>query len=188
MNKKVDEQLSVFMDGELPDAEHELLIRQLTRDHGLLDKWGRYHLIRDAMLNHLPVHVDAGLPERISAAMEDEPEHLQADQQAMSRQWVRPLAGFAVAASVALVAVLGLQDVNQPGVTPVLPEIASVQPQAPQVLPIQRASVNGLRWNAQPAIANRLNGYLVNHNESVSSNQLQGMIHYSRIAGYEQKR
>ena len=185
MNEKVNEQLSAFADGELPDQEHELLIRQLTRDPDLLDKWGRYHLIRDAMQNHLPAHVDSGLSERISAAMAGEPEHLQGAETSPVRQWARPLAGFAVAASVAMMAVLGLQNISQPGISPVLPELASVKP---QTTPLLRASTNGLRWNVQPAIASRLNGYLVNHNESVSSTQLQGMLHYARIAGYEQKR
>lgn len=185
MNEKVNEQLSAFADGELPEQEHEFLIRQLTHNQDLLGKWGRYHLIRDAMQNHLPVHVDGGLSERISVAMEDEPEHLQVGETPPVKQWTRPLAGFAVAASVAVMAVLGLQNLSQPGGTPVLPQLARIQPQASPLLP---ASSNGLHWNAQPAIASRLNGYLVNHNESVSSTQLQGMLHYARIAGYEQKR
>ncbi|HED15202.1 MAG TPA: hypothetical protein ENI64_00055 [Gammaproteobacteria bacterium] len=185
MNEKVNNQLSAFMDGELPEQEHELLIRQLTRDPAMLDRWGSYHLIRDAMQNHLPVHVDAGLSQRISAAMEDEPEYLPDEESSPVRQWLRPLAGFAVAASVAMMAVLGLQNITQPGVSPVLPELASVKTQPPL---IQTVSTNGLRWNVQPAIASRLNGYLVNHNESVSSTQLQGMLHYARIAGYEKKR
>jgi len=185
MNEKVNNQLSAFMDGELSEQEHELLIRQLTRDPGMLDKWGSYHLIRDAMQNHLPVHVDGGLLQRISAAMEDEPEHIQGNELSSVRQWIRPLAGFAVAASVAMMAVLGLQNISQPDVSPVLSELASAKPQPSYIQP---ASTNGLRWNVQPAIATRLNGYLVNHNESVSSTQLQGMLHYARIAGYEQKR
>jgi len=185
MNEKVNKQLSAFMDGELPEQEHELLIRQLTRDPGMLDKLGSYHLIRDAMQNHLPVHVDSGLSQRISAAMADEPEHLQTDDTAPVRQWLRPVAGFAVAASVAMMAVLGLQNISQPGLSPVLPELASVKIQPSLIQPV---STSGLRWNVQPAIASRLNGYLVNHNESVSSTQLQGMLHYARIAGYEQKR
>jgi len=185
MNEKVNKQLSAFMDGELAEQEHELLIRQLTRDPGMLDKWGSYHLIRDAMQNHLPVHVDVGLSQRISVAMEAEPEHLQSNETSAVRQWMRPLAGFAVAASVAMIGVLGLQNLTQPGLSPVLPEMASVKTHPSLIQPV---STGGLRWNAQPAIASRLNGYLVNHNESVSSTQLQGILHYARIAGYEQKR
>jgi len=49
--------------------------------------------------------------------------------------------------------------------------------------------VSGTRWDHdQPKVGSRLNGYLVNHNEYTSATNLQGLVNYSRIAGYDIKK
>ena len=49
MNEERDSQLSAMFDGELPQAECELLARRLTWDVNLTTQWSRYALIGAAL-------------------------------------------------------------------------------------------------------------------------------------------
>ncbi len=42
MSEQIREQVSAFLDGELPDSETELLLKRLTRDGELRESFGRY--------------------------------------------------------------------------------------------------------------------------------------------------
>ncbi len=46
MSEQIREQVSAFLDGELPDSETELLLKRLTRDGELRESFGRYALDR----------------------------------------------------------------------------------------------------------------------------------------------
>ena len=103
-------QISAFVDGELPDAEADLLLRRMSQDAELRQKVAAYMEIGRAMRGEPGVPGIERLQERISAALDDKP--LDDDEvvpEAPARRAVRPLAGIAVAASVALVALVGLQ-------------------------------------------------------------------------------
>ena len=55
MNNSADslsEQLSAFMDGELPEAEARFLRRRLEHDAELRSKWERLHLAAACMKGH----------------------------------------------------------------------------------------------------------------------------------------
>jgi sigma-E factor negative regulatory protein RseA len=183
MNEKLGEQLSAYVDGELPDNEQAMLIRRLAGDHDLQQTWERYHLISDALRNNLPEQFDLGLADRVKSAIDKEP---QLHGQSLPARLLRPLAGAAVAASVAAMAIVGLQNSNESSVTGDngIPQIASAQ----QVSPYTQVSA-GTRWSVnQPGVESRLNGYLVNHHEYSASTELQGMLHYARIAAYDTER
>ena len=49
MSEQIREQVSAFLDGELPNSETELLLKRLTRDAELRESFGRYALIGEAM-------------------------------------------------------------------------------------------------------------------------------------------
>jgi sigma-E factor negative regulatory protein RseA len=185
MTDKLDEQLSALMDDELPESERELLLRRLAVDNGLRDRWERYHLARDLLHNELPDTVDLGLSERVRAALEQEPAPEVATPAAGAlRQMFKPLAGLAIAVSVAALAIVGLQQLTDTGSSQQrVPEVASTgTPDSGYV------RVAGTRWDMQrPEIEARLNNLLVNHNEYSSETNLQGMLHYVRIAGYDAK-
>ncbi|MEJ2435175.1 MAG: RseA family anti-sigma factor, partial [Pseudolabrys sp.] len=116
MTEKLDEQLSALMDDELPESERELLLRRLAVDSGLRDRWERYHLARDVLHNELPETVDLGLSERVRAALEREPAQKRGVPAAGAlREVFKPLAGLAIAVSVAALAIVGLQQLNDTG-------------------------------------------------------------------------
>jgi len=103
-------QISAFVDGELPDAEADLLLRRMSQDAELRRQAADYLEIGRAMRGEPRVHGVDRLQERISAALDDKPlEDIKVASGAKPRSALRPLVGIAVAASVALVALFGLQ-------------------------------------------------------------------------------
>lgn len=107
MNEKKLEALSALMDGECHDTDTQAL-DGWSRDEGLRAAWGRYHLISECMRGTLPRHMDPALAGRIAVALRNEPAILAPDVSA-PRPWLKPLAGMAIAASVATLAVVGIQ-------------------------------------------------------------------------------
>lgn len=115
MNDAIRMQISAFVDGELPDAEADLLLRRMGQDADLRKQAAEFLEIGRAMRGEPGVPGVERLQERVSAAIDDKP--LADDgvsQNAPTGRSVRPLLGVAVAASVALVAIFGLQ--LRPGV------------------------------------------------------------------------
>ncbi|MDP9084168.1 MAG: sigma-E factor negative regulatory protein [Pseudomonadota bacterium] len=111
MSEQIREQVSAFLDGELPNSETELLLRRLTRDAELRESFGRYALIGESLRGARMSPLTRGFAERVNRALGGE--HIAADapvQQARTRRWWRPFAGVAVAAGVAAVAVVALQQ------------------------------------------------------------------------------
>jgi len=182
MSEKINEQLSAMFDDELDQQEHELLLRRLKQEDGLKSSWSRYQLIGDAMRNNLNATSGSDLLSGIQQQLEQEPVLSASQTPARVRnRMMKPVAGMAIAASVAAMAIIGLQNIGQ-GESP---EAGAQRfAQAPVNAPIQQ--VAGTRWNMQqPDTEQRLNGYLVNHSEHTSNISLQGMINYARIAGYD---
>ena len=104
-----DEQLSAFLDDELESAESELFVRRLGRDDALRATALRYSVIRDVIRDDLT----AGDPRDLVAKLATETGPAAAPAEpvaAPGRRWLRPVAGAAVAATVAVVAVLSLQQ------------------------------------------------------------------------------
>lgn len=178
-NDVIKEQLSVYVDNELPEEEQALLLRRLEKDPALRRQLSRYQLIHDAINHHLPDRVDLDFSDRVMSAIEREPIHVVSRSQIL-KKWAKPVSGFALAASVAMLAIIGgqrmLLDAYNDNYTNYTPEVAYSR----------YKNVSRMRWNIQPPeVSNSLNGYLVNHNEYTSSQNLQGMLPYVRIAGYD---
>ena len=114
MNDTINMQISAYVDGELPDSESELLLRRLSQDAELrlavahYLEIGRYirHEAEVPEMEHLRVRIAAALGEGALVA--------ETGKRSASNKFVKPLAGFAVAASVALLAIFGLQQTGGP--------------------------------------------------------------------------
>jgi sigma-E factor negative regulatory protein RseA len=119
MSEQIREQVSAFLDGELPSAETELLLKRLTRDAELRQSFGRYALIGECLRGPGGAPLSSGFAARVNRAVDGEPATpaLPAAR-ASSLRWWKPLAGTAVAAGVAAVAVVALQQrAVAPGLT-----------------------------------------------------------------------
>lgn len=187
MSDQIREQISAFLDGELPAAEQQLLLERMGRDPALRAHWDHYQLIGDSLRKSLPLHIDLGLADRVMHELDAAPAHHGAAKSVLLRA-LKPLAGLAVAASVAVVAVLAVQQTRAP--EPGAMQIAA----NPQVMPGPEAytRVEGTHWNTeagiqQPQISNQLNEYLVNHSEYAASGGMPGMLPYVRVVGYGQE-
>ncbi len=113
MNETIREQISAFVDGELPDNEAELLLRRMSQDAGLRSLVADYLEIGRVMRGEASVRGMDELRERVAAEVDDRPSeaHELPDADDGRRSW-RPLAGTAVAAVVAVAAIFGLQQVQ----------------------------------------------------------------------------
>jgi sigma-E factor negative regulatory protein RseA len=111
MSEQIREQVSAFLDGELPNSETELLLKRLTRDGELRESFGRYALIGEAVRGTGRGLLTKGFSGRVNLAIDGElipaNEHVA---QSRGPRWWRPFAGAAVAAGVAAVAVVALQQ------------------------------------------------------------------------------
>jgi sigma-E factor negative regulatory protein RseA len=119
MSEQIREQVSAFLDGQLPSSETELLLKRLTRDAELRQSFGRYALIGETLRSVSGTSLSLGFAARVNRAIDGEPA---APALAPSRtrplHWWKPIAGTAVAAGVTAVAVVAWQQrVVAPGVT-----------------------------------------------------------------------
>jgi sigma-E factor negative regulatory protein RseA len=111
MSEQIREQVSAFLDGELPNSETELLLKRLTRDGELRESFGRYSLIGESLRGASGAYLTKGFAERVNRAIDGESmPHGGVVHQAPAPRWWRPFAGAAVAAGVAAVAIVALQQ------------------------------------------------------------------------------
>ena len=127
MTERIKEQLSAFLDGELPEPESALLVKRLERDDDLRGALSRYSLIGAVLRSDGDVPAARQVAARVSAAIAREPSGRMAVARFRPSVLARPLAGLAVAAGVAAVAVLLMQRfaADSPGQPePVLAQVA----------------------------------------------------------------
>ena len=110
MNEAIKMQISAFVDGELPDSEADLLLRRMSQDAELRRVAADYLELGRVMRGESSVRNIERLRERIAAALDDKVvEQDEVGPDLESGKALRPLVGVAVAASVALIAIFGLQ-------------------------------------------------------------------------------
>ncbi len=133
MSDQIREQVSAFLDGELPASETELLLKRLTRDAELRESFGRYALIGEACRGAKNAHLTRGLCARVNRAINGEAAAAPAPALAQpALRWWRPMAGATVAAGVAVVAVFALQQrANTPTLAALPPTDNAVSALAP---------------------------------------------------------
>lgn len=185
MSDKIGEQISALVDDELADWEREPLIDRLERDPALLGRWERYHLISNVIRSKRPAPPDSDLAERVSQALDAEPALLVVPARRRTLPVSkRQVAGWAIAASVAAIAVLGVrsavQEADKGG------DLVAAVPS--ETIYVRYSQHPQLRWDsAQPEVESRLNHYLMNHGEySFSTPGMHSRLpSYIRMAGYE---
>lgn len=193
MSESTKELVSALIDGEL-ESNAESTLDSFLASGELQSTWSRYHMIGDSMRDVLPASIDKKLASRISAGVREEP-HLLIPAQENNIAFLKPIAGFAIAASVAAMAILGIQQ-NSPERQVPQQSIAAVAP-SPQlntaVVPHQAASAGEspselqLRRVKMDARA-RMNSYLVNYSEYRTNSGFQGILPYARTVSFENNR
>lgn len=159
MNNQVSksERLSALIDNETDTFETRRLIDELMKSGEDRAQWSRYHLIGDSLRGGMTQVAPTDFLARVQEGIaEDGP----LDVPVASRQrlrWLKPVAGVGVAATVAMVSLLGLQMVTGGGddaATTVTVEVA------PALEPVETELVTA----PDPRFAR----YLENHAELVA--------------------
>lgn len=177
MSESLNEQVSACVDGENEAGETALLLRRLSQDDDLRSRWARYHLISDALKKNLPEQPTLMLADRIhqAIALEATPH----PRFSLARL-LKPAAGFAIAASVAAIAVFAVHTLPTTTVPAQTQQVASVI-EAPQY-PLDE----GTRWDrTRPEVAARLNTLMLNHSGHAETTGMQSVLPYVRIVGYD---
>ncbi|MBA6412543.1 sigma-E factor negative regulatory protein [Parahaliea sp. F7430] len=110
MSERMRESLSALMDGEAEELELERVLRQIGDDSELRQTWVRYHAVAASRSGQPLSNLNVDISSRVQAAISAEKAHKP------SARWQgmwRPVASFAVAASVAATVVLGGQHLSQ---------------------------------------------------------------------------
>jgi len=112
MNDSIKTQISAYIDGELPENEAELLLRRMSQDNVLRQQAAEYLAMGRVIRGERSVPGVENLRQRISDELDDKSaQHEFTAPDSAGSRYVRPLAGFAIAATVALAAIFGLQQV-----------------------------------------------------------------------------
>ncbi|MDX1488168.1 MAG: sigma-E factor negative regulatory protein [Acidiferrobacterales bacterium] len=178
------ESLSALMDGELSEHEQAQLLADLARDPQLARVWERYHLIRAALRKELGPMMFGGLTEQVSRDISDTSAgSVGVSPPQRRRSVVRWAGGLELAASVAATAILSVQWL-QPGESDTQPAQVAIVP----VTPTKGMSAGMTRWDAgEPEVTHLLNTYLVEHNETMPTADMKGVMTYGRFVGYDEK-
>lgn len=114
MNDALKMQISAFIDGELPENESELLLRRLSQDAAMRQQVAQYLTIGRLLRREQEVPGMGELRSRIAAALGEEPVEAAPVPEPSRRRYLKPAAGVAVAASVAIVGLIGLRQAELP--------------------------------------------------------------------------
>ncbi len=215
MNEQ-SEELSVLMDDFQQSEQDQSVLNDVLQDVNHQYTMRRYQMIGEVMRNEMPESIQLDFAAEVMSQIEQEPvlsvqkistEKVKPQPQSQS-SWFwsvlfKPVAGIAVAATVAFVAISSLQ--LQPMVDNQSSQVATADSSSEKVK--QLASISfansggsrvsakaqritpavGMNWkikrNHTTDVQKKLNTYLVNHNEF--SNSLQGIIPQARVVGFD---
>lgn len=186
--QNIRETLSSAMDGA-SDSLDGTTLAAIAADEGARSTWARYHLIGDVMRDSLVEVAPSEFSERLRVEIATEPTVLAPQRQ--GRPMLRPVAGFAIAASVAAMAVFGIRQMTSEQQLDAAPAVAVSAPLAGGDALL---AAETRRIEADPVVdpveetfhsQRRLNSYLVKFNEQRSSLGVPGVNPYVRIVGFE---
>jgi sigma-E factor negative regulatory protein RseA len=171
----VMDRISAFMDGEAAERESHEVLRHLQEHPDCRESWATFHLIGDLMRGDRTLRAD--FMRRFQDRLEQEPTVL-----APRLRWRRAATyAFSAAAAIAAVVLVGtLITVDNP-LNPPAPAIAVVPKDEPMQVATSamRLPTEAERAASQVA-SNRMNGYLMAHQEFSPSTALEGVAAYVR--------
>jgi sigma-E factor negative regulatory protein RseA len=198
MTENMRESLSALMDGEANELELERVLKQAVTDEAVRETWMRYNLARHSASGHAVAHLDWDISKQVRTALSETQEgDAQRAQSGLKQRVMRPVASFAVAASVAATVVIGGQQLAQIGgagsydrdravaisSSPVgmVNTLGATTVQAsygmraiPVLQPMTRTAYRDLAQQ-------RLGKYSQEHAEQAALNSPQGLISYARV-------
>ena len=198
MTEQLRESLSALMDDEANELELQRLLGQLGEGEELRQTWIRYNLARSVISGQPVGRLSMDISQQVSAAIAAEG----APASGVWQRMTRPLASFAVAASVMTVVVFGGQQLFQAGE----PDTGAAVPVAATgvsavgfvnslgAVPMRASYGNQAMPELEPAARTayrelarqRMYFYMQEHAEHAALNSPQGLIPFARVPHIEE--
>jgi sigma-E factor negative regulatory protein RseA len=179
MSKETREHLSCLVDGEINRETGRFLIRRLGTDEELRATWTRYHLVRDCLR-----HQDGGIAEedlcaRVNLALENQTPLTPSRR--LGTSWLKPAAGLAIAASVALMAIVTVGP-GVPGTPETGGDLAGKAAAEPFTSP-QSLGQSAAPFSSQVSLsgATKLDSFFVRHYQAADSTGGKGFVRFVPI-------
>jgi len=195
MSEHDKELLSAYLDDELTQAEFDRLNRQLPENPELQSTLNRYSMISEGLKGNCAQCNAADIAKSVSQALQDEPTIFAPNQikHKTMPAWLKPLAGSAIAATVATLAVINLSDfISQGSSSQVFPVTVVDAKPSVQFSPFsgelaQKASTHWKTHEQNAELEEELNRLMIDHSEYSSETGVPGMIPYASFVSYDQK-
>lgn len=228
MTEKLTEQLSALMDNECADNERSSVLQRLCEESDGLACWERYHLVGDVLKGNVPAAYEIDFADKISfmiaqeaplesvAELAENPVEnasqsttknmlekltklVEVSQSHLRSMWYQPMAGFALAASMACVGLLGVQiwqasfstgstgDILRVATVPSTMAVPSVTQATAAMLATgstDSSELSDSKLSSSP-IAEKLNAYVINHHELATLSGIHGVMPYVRMVSYQ---
>ncbi len=158
------ENLSCLMDDELDRRGRKFLLRRLAGDAELTATWTRMHTVRACLQGESLAGAD--LVNRVAAALQSEAAPVPS-----AKGWLRPITGTAIAASVALMAVVGFNSLlEQQGSLPAGDDQAGFVARSTSFdQPFTQPTVPVSYSENQRAERERISGYVLRHHQAAGN-------------------
>jgi len=188
MQKDINEVISTLVDGE--QGKNKDILEELIHDDNMKGVWKRYHLIRDCLRGNLPDKIYNNFTSKVNQHLENEPVINPSKKTNQFRQ--ESIIGFAIAASVAVLAILTIQyKANLSSIVTkdsVVMDKAIVEPQFETFsFPEAPVSPAALEQSTNSITEQRLNNYLINHSKYKHNIKMNSVLPYARFVTFESK-
>lgn len=205
-NQSLQESLSALMDNEADELEIRRVLQSSESDSTLRSTWERYQLAR-AIMHKEPWQSRIDLSAGIAAMIADEPAPVMAEPKS-PRAW-QNLSRLAVAASVTVAVLVGVNMFNQDGAPPDAAMVAELPPVVDAPVVAAPAAASGSQGgavlagfsqqpqpNAEPVTGQqapslwqeqRIGSYLRQHAEHSSRFETPQLLPYARAASLDSK-
>ena len=194
MSEKMRESLSALMDGEANELELQRVLSGMGGNAELRQTWSRYHAVRDAVTGQPTADLTLDISERVRDTLAAE---TGVGVTGKIQQILKPIASFAVAASVAAVVVVGGQQISQiadnsvsPGANVPYGGVSAVGlVNSIGATPVRASYGNQGVPVLQPATRTayrelarqRMQKYMQEHAEHAALNSPQGLVPFARV-------
>ena len=198
MTERMRESISALLDDEANELELERVLSQIADDEELRQSWVRYNAVRASIGGQHVAQVNVDISHRVRSAIAAEQGDVVGPgaTRSLKERLMRPVASFAVAASVAATVVIGGQQLAQIGGSSYGDDQALAAAASPvglvnsfgassvqasygtQAIPVLQPAT---RTAYQELARQRMNRYIQEHAEHAALNSPQGLIPFARV-------
>ncbi|MEM6580138.1 MAG: sigma-E factor negative regulatory protein [Pseudomonadota bacterium] len=191
MSEKIHESLSALMDDEANELELERVLGKIQTDPELRQTWARFNMVRSVTHGQATGFHNFDISARVREAISTDT----SVRPSITERFMRPVASFAVAASVAAVVVLGGQQMTQldagavdsPGIASSVSPVGMVNSLGATSVPATYGTQSlpqlqpATRTAYQELARQRLQKYMQEHAEQTALNTPTGLVPYARV-------